>query len=374
MKQEYMTLKQFIFAIIIFIFGNSVILGFRTNVAQDTWISLFMAIIPVILIVLVYARIMNLYPHKNLFDIMQDVFKPVIGKVFIVLMIFYATLVGAIVVCLFNDFIRMTSLNMTPELIVTFTFVSTSFYIASSRINAYARGGVTVVYILVLTVLITILISLGQMFKTDHLYPIADHSIKELAGGAWIIFAKPFAEVVLFLGIADTVIRKKGDSPYKAFVFGVLIGAVILLSTHLRNLLLIGPALIENSYFPSHRAARIVGIPEVLERIEGLITYNFMIAGIGKVTVALLFAAKGASKLFGTSNYKSLLMPLALLFISACYMFSNNVVEIFDFLKVYKYFAMPFQVIIPLIVWIGAEIKSRRQKQEEDIGASGAEQ
>jgi hypothetical protein len=38
---------------------------------------------------------------------------------------------------------------------------------------------------------------------------------------------------------------------------------------------------------------------------------------------------------------------------------------VFNFLKIYQYYATPFQVIIPLIVWIAAEIKTHKMKTAE---------
>jgi len=36
-----------------------------------------------------------------------------------------------------------------------------------------------------------------------------------------------------------------------------------------------------------------------------------------------------------------------------------NILEMYDWLDIYKYFALPFQVILPLIILAGAEIKIR---------------
>lgn len=362
MKKEAITIKQLIFLMMLFIFGTTVAVGVYTDVGQDAWISTILGIVFSLPMVIVFARIISLYPGKNLFDIMQEVFKPVIGKILIVLMIWYALFTASNVVCIFNNFIRITSLISTPRLIISITFIAICAYLAISKLNGFGKGSATVFYIVIAATVITMLMSLGKIKNFNNLFPIANHSIPQIAGGAWSVFAMPFAQVVLFLGLADVIKRKKNESIYKAFIYATIIAGAILLIVNLRNLLLLGSYLIESSYFPSFKAARILGIKNVLERIEGMLTYNFMMAGIAELTVCIIFSAKGATKLFGLKNYKTLIAPISLLILSLCLVGNDNIIEIFDFLKIYKYYALPFQVVIPLIVWIGAEIKTRSDK------------
>lgn len=366
MKKEAITTKQMIFLIMLFIFGNSAMVGLRTNVAQDGWISILAAIALALPVMLIFARIINLYPGKNLFDIMQDIFKPFAGKILTVLMIWFALFMASNVICIFNNFIKMTSLIGTPRLVISITFIAVSAYLAISRMDGFGKGAATVFYIIMAVFGVTLLLSAGKTMDFNNLYPVADHSIGQIADGAWSVYAMPIGEVFLFIGLADAIRRKKNDSISKVFVYALLIGMGILLLVFLRNLLLIGANLMEDSYFPSFRTARVVGIENVLERIEGLLTYNFMMGGIAKLTVCMIFAAKGTTKLFGLNNYKTLIAPISLLILSFCLTGNDNIVEIFDFLNVYKYYALPFQIVIPLIVWIGAEIKTRSNKTKSE--------
>jgi spore germination protein KB len=42
----------------------------------------------------------------------------------------------------------------------------------------------------------------------------------------------------------------------------------------------------------------------------------------------------------------------------------KSIMEMFEWaLDIYKYYAIPFQVILPLFIWIFAEIKSRKIKR-----------
>jgi spore germination protein KB len=107
-----------------------------------------------------------------------------------------------------------------------------------------------------------------------------------------------------------------------------------------------------------------------LSRIEIVIGMNFVLAGIVKITLCLLAAAKGTARLFGIGDYRRLVMPMGLLMVALCAILYKNTMELFSFLPVYQYYALPFQVVIPMIVWIAAEVKARRQRQQAQAGAS----
>lgn len=367
MKKEAISMRQMIFIMILFIFGNSAIIGLNAHTGQDSWISLLMAVVFVLPLILMYGRIMKLYPEKNIFDIMQEVFKPVIGKILIILFVWYAVHLATLILSIFCNFIKMTSLTATPKVVIIATMVMTVVYVAVSSIQTMGRGTAAVLFIIFITLAITLFLSFGRLQHFQNLFPIANHSIKELSKGAWKVLTFPLAETVLFLGMADAVRQRKNESPYKAYLYGIVFGSLILLIIVLRNILLLGPDLMENSYFPSFKAARLVGIKNFLERIEGLITYNFIIAGVAKLAVCLIVAAKGTTKLFGLKNYKVLVVPLGLLIFALCPVSNASIIEVFEVLKPYQIYVILFQIIIPLIVWIGAEISVRKKSKENKI-------
>jgi spore germination protein KB len=364
MKKEMISMRQIIFLVILFIFGDSAIIGLNAETGQDAWISLLMATVFVLPLVLMYARIMKLYPEENIFYIMQEVFKPFIGKILIILFVWYALHVSITILSIFCNFIKMTSLTATPKVVIIAAMVLTVIYVVLSSMHNMGRGVVSAFSILCISLILTIFLSFGRVQNFENLFPIANHSIKELSAGAWRILVFPLAETVLFLGVADDIRQGKNDNPYKLYLYSILFGSLVLMVIVLRNIILLGPDLMENSYFPSFKAARLIGIQNFLERIEGLITYAFIIAGVAKLAICLFTAAKGITKLFGLKNYKVVVAPLSLLIFAMCPIANASIVEVFEFLKPYQIYAIPFQIIIPFIVWIGAEISVRKKRKE----------
>ena len=352
--------KHVVSIILMFLFGSSVVMGVNAEAQQDSWLSLLMALAGVIPILLVYARIIRLNPGKDLFEILEFLMGKVISKVFIALMTWYALHLAALVLRNFSEFIHVSAMPETPQLAIIILMMLVTAYMAKSGIEALGRWSLAVVPIVLFVVVVTILLSLNKM-ELANLQPVMDHPFGQIAGVSFTLFTFPFAETVLLLGVAGAI--KKDASPYKLYVGASLLGALVLLVVLVRNIMLLGAPMMGTEYFPSFAAARVIDLGEFLSRIEITISFNFILAGIVKISLCLLTATKGTARLFGIGDYRRLVMPVSLLAVALCAIVYNNTMEGFAFITVYKYYALPFQVVIPVIVWILAEVKNRKQKK-----------
>lgn len=90
-----------------------------------------------------------------------------------------------------------------------------------------------------------------------------------------------------------------------------------------------------------------------------LVGLNLVLSGLLKVSVCLFAASSGLAKLLNLDDHRPTAAPVgAIMIMLAVIMFSNSI-EVTDWLKAYKYFALPFQVILPLVILATAEIKMR---------------
>jgi spore germination protein KB len=194
----------------------------------------------------------------------------------------------------------------------------------------------------------------------QNIFPILETGFKKITESTIENMAFPFAETVLFLPLACFL--KKNDNPYKIYISGLLIGGLILLVIIIRNLTVLGVPMLINVYYPSFLAVRVIELGNFLTNFEGIVTLNFLFAGITKITICLMAASLGISKMFAVKDYKNLLTPMALIILSISLILYNNIIEMDNFSHIYWLVSLPFQVIIPLIVWITAEIK--RPKKE----------
>jgi spore germination protein KB len=194
----------------------------------------------------------------------------------------------------------------------------------------------------------------------SNIQPILVHDVGAISSGALDTVSFPFAETVMFLGIADAI--KTSDSPRRIFLWGIGIGALISLIILLRNIAILGVPLMTAEYYPSYIGARIINISDVVTRTEGTIWTNYVLTVFTKGTLCLLAASKGAASLFGVKDYKKMVLPLSLLGLALSAILFKSTMELFAFHKLYPYYALPFEAAIPVLIWVTAEIKNKRKK------------
>nr|WP_319487673.1 endospore germination permease [uncultured Caproiciproducens sp.] len=354
MNSKYISTRQAICIIVVYICGSSVVLGGSSTAEQDTWISLLLSQIIAIPMVLIYARIIKLFPEKNIYEVIEILFGKIAGKIVTVLISWYAIHLAALVLRNFSEFIETTSMPDTPQLPLMIIMILVTVYMAKSGVEILGKWSLVSLFIIVSVVFLTVILLLNQI-KIDNLLPVMNHSTKVILAGSYDLFTFPFAETVLFLTVADFI--KKEDSPSKIYVWGEVLGAVILLVVSLRNIASLGTALMKAEYFPSYTAARIINVSDFLARIEGSISTNFILGGITKITVCILAASKGLSSLFNIQDYKKLVFPSSLCVLALCSILYSNTIEMMNFLKIYAIYVIPFQIIIPVVIWISGEIR-----------------
>lgn len=357
MPKEIISARQTACVLIVFMFGSSVIMGVSSEAAQDSWLSLLLAQVIILPIILIYARIISLFPEKDLFEIIEMLLGKIAGKAVIILIAWYALHLSSLVLRNFSEFVKISVLTATPQLAIILAMTLTVVYMAKSGIETLGKSSVIILPVLILVVVLTSVLAISRM-DVENLMPFMEHSLGKIAYGSYKVFTNPYAETVLFLCLAGAL--KKGESAYKVYTYSSLIATAILLMVIMRNILLLGPALGNAEYFPSYATARVLNVGDFLVHMEGTITMNFILAGIVKITVCLVAVAKGTARLFGIQDYKSIIFPAGLLVAALSTCLYSNIVEMFDFLNVYMIYAIPFQIIIPVVVWILAEVKSRK--------------
>lgn len=362
MHNEKVTFHQAIYSIALYCFGSSVIMGVSTDAKQDSWIAILLAALFISPVFLAYARIMRLFPEKNLFEIMEILFGKVVGGIFTALLTWYAIHLAALVLRDFAEFIQVLDLPETPQLPIMILIALTTVYLAQGGMKAIGKWSVVAICFVSFVVALTFSMPIRQMnFK--NLLPVMECCPAFLAKNSLPLVAFPYGESVIFLCLADSF--RKQDSPYKLYFASLLLIVIFFLLVFVRNLALLGLTMMEASYFPSYLAVRIVEVGDFFARIESSISSNFILAGILKQSACLLAASKGIVRLFRLPCEQTFVLPAGMLALALCAILYQSTMEMMAFLEYYFYYSLPFQVIIPLIVWVAAEIHTRRQKKQD---------
>ncbi len=360
MNKEVISDKQGIILVTLFIMGSSLIIGTGTEAGRDSWLAIVVAMFFSFPILMIYARILSLFPNKDLFDILEYVFGKFFGKLIGVTYIWFAFHLGALVIRNFGEFINGVSIPETPETILMIFIALLCAYGIKTGVETLSRWSELAIIVLVFFIIWTILFLIPDM-SLNNIKPIFLKGVRPILMGAFSVFSFPFAETILFCMVFSSLRNKK--SPYIVYTWGIVLGGTILFLTTLTEILVLGETQFTSAFFPSHITVSRGNIADFIQRSEIIVAISFFGAGFVKVCICLLGACKGVTKTFGCKDYKFIVTPIALLMVNLSYLVYESLIEMSEWaFLVWPYYAFMFQVILPIIIWIGAEIKHKSLK------------
>lgn len=357
MRKEQISESQAYTLIISFIIGTSLALVSYSKAQQNTWISVVMALILATPMVIIYGTIINDSSGKDIFQILEFIFGKVIGKIISLLYTFYFFHLGAICIRNMTEFIQVSSLPETPQYFTALFIGLTAIYILKAGLEVIARINKFIFPVLMLIIGITLVMVIPKA-QITNLLPILENGWKPVLSSGFSTFSFPLGETVVFLAILNTV--NKEHKSNKIYIKGLYLGGLILFLVVIRNILVLGFPLLAISTFPSYDAVSLIDIGNFIRGIEIVIAIVITIAGFIKVSICLLASCIGVARVFNLGDYKWVSAPLGLLMMSLSFILYDSTMHMIEWIDIYKYYAFPFQVILPIIILISVKIKKRK--------------
>ncbi|MDU7337696.1 MAG: endospore germination permease [Clostridium sp.] len=368
MKQERIANRQLFSMVTLFVIGSSLIIGVATQVTVDKWIAILVALPAAIPTLWLYMKLLSIYPGKNLFDIFVLVFGKWIGQFFVLLYTWYAFHLGSMVLRNFGEFVKMMAMPETPMMVPLIFMAISCIWIVREGIEVLGRSAFFLLPIMVLIILIVQFLCIPQL-NPEFITPILADGWKPVLEGAFSTYTFPFAETVLIATIFCCPVNKK--VPYKPFLGGFLAGVVIILAVTFRNILVLGAVQEMGLYFPSYIAVGRIRIGDFLQRIEVTVSIVFVVGAFIKISVCLLATCMGIKKLAGLNSFRSVAIPVGILMILFSYTLYSNAMEMVTWaFETYSFYALPFQIFIPLILLAAAMFQRRNENKSSALPSS----
>jgi spore germination protein KB len=357
MSKEVVSDRHAVFMVTLFIFGSTIIIGTGQEAKKDMWLALIIGMLVGILISIMYSRVLYIYPQKNVFQINEIVFGKITGKVLNLLYTWFAFHLAAVVINNFKEFISIVGLPDTPGIVpVAFLIL---LCVWGSKAGMEVLGRLSAPFSIFLMMLIVTTVSLStQGMNPENLRPVLSEGLKPVIKGAATAFTFPFGETVVFTMIFSGLISRK--SAYKIFPIAMLITGGFLLTIGLRNIMVIGVEELSRNYFASYTVVARINIGDFVQRIETAVMVAFLLGGFVKISCCIIAVCNGISKILGFEDYRFLVSPVALAAISFSYIVYDSIIETTRWVpQVWYIYASIFEVLLPLITYIGAEFKSK---------------
>lgn len=360
MGSEIITKKQCIAIMVAFLLGSALVLGVGGEAKKDAWIAILIAMLMSLPVLSIYARFLSLFPCNGLYEILLIVFGKIIGKIMALPFIWFAFHLGALVIRNFTEFIKIVTLTKTPQYVIAIFMIILCIWAVKAGIEVIGRWSAMVLPIMLITIFVVTLLFIPTL-ELRNIKPILYDGFKPVLNAGFSVFSFPFAEMVLFTVIFGNL--KNNNSPYKIYYWSLFIGGAIIILVTVRSLLALGAGNTSIMYFASYASVQLLNIGNFLERFEVSVAIVFMLGGFVKVCICLLAAGRGIAKVLNFSNYRQIVAPVGLLMMILSLIVYSNTKEMFEWaVKIFPFYAIPFEIIFPLIIWIAAEIKARSIK------------
>ncbi|MFA5527039.1 MAG: endospore germination permease [Peptostreptococcales bacterium] len=345
---------QLAFIIIGFTFGEAAILNPSSNARQDAWLVNVLALIGGLILVSVYTTISSLHPGKTLIDILRATFGRYAGNFVAILYLWYFIHVLSLVLRSFMEFMASTLYIRTPILFMAICLMIVALYTVKKGLEVIARVSELLVPMLIVTI-IFLFLALITEYDIQNFLPFLEFGMRPVLKASVHMTTFPFGETVVFLMIFPHLNNK--SQTFKISLFSILSIGIILLSVTTRDLLVLGPDMLERMTYPNYASTKMMPIID----IEAFIATNLLIGGGVKIVVLLYAISMGIAQFFKLDDYKPLVLPVSFICISlSLWIFDSLIDKILWEETVYPYYAIPFQLIIPLLILIISLMKKKK--------------
>lgn len=327
-----------------FLFGSTVILTPTSGAKNDAWMAILLGGAGGALLMWLYAKIAMLNPSKTLVDILRERMGKIVGSIVSVLYIWYFIHLASLVLRNFGEFICTTTLPETPMAVVIGLFAAVLVFVINSGIEVLGRLGELLVPVVPLVILI-ICLSIITAADFEALLPVMENGITPVLKAAFGLMTFPFGETVAFLMLFQYL---NNQAKLKKVVIASA-GALTLsgLVIFLRDVFVLGSELMSRATFVPHLTTLL--IPGV--NVEPLVDINLLISGGIKISVCIYAAAKALCQLAGIDDYTRLTGAIATFCVVLSVWIYENVIDMFNWAeKVWPFYSIPFQIIIPVLL------------------------
>lgn len=358
MHGQILSRSQAVCLFVLFALGTGLIHAEGTHLYQDGWIATLGGLIMAIPLIVLYTRLLTLFPGKNGAEMLRICFGKVLGGLLTILFCLYALYTAAHALRTLSDYIQITSIPETPQYIMIFALAILSLYGVRSGVRTLGQWSIYILPLVSLAVVGTCIIGITDM-DFHNLLPMFEAAPRDVIQGSFNALSSPFGETVLFLFVFDTFKPKK--EPSRALYIALAITAALFMLSTLRNILILGPVAISHTLYPGFSSVRILSAGNFLTRFEALVSVNLILAGFIKICIGVLAASRGLSILLGIpASSKALNVPLIFATAALSLWIYRTSLDAEHVYAAYPYFALPLQLGVPALMWLIGEYKHRR--------------
>lgn len=361
LDKERISESQLLFAFTCFMQATMLRSVFVSSVTGiDSWAMAFTGALVHLPMLLIYVTLLKWFPGKCLFEINDELFGPLFGRVFsAVYLYFFLTLVGLNSMDASN-FVVDFMMPGTPLVLVLAVFLLACAYAIRKGLESYMRLGALMAIGTIVIVLLNFFLVLKDT-NLSYLFPMFQQPALKYVQGTHITATIPYGESMVFMMIAPALGHEK--SPGRPLVFGLILSSLFMFGIIFRDVICLGP-LITYVSLPSFEAVRIINVADIITRIESLYAILNVSLLFFKVCILLYACTRGLAQMTRLKQYKHLALAMtALAFAYSLTIYDSMVEHAYSGSFVAPFLWLIFEYIMPGIALLAALIRRCHAKK-----------
>ncbi|TYP76529.1 GerAB/ArcD/ProY family transporter [Paenibacillus methanolicus] len=310
MRTPFISPTQLFAMIILFELGTALVLPIGLSSAQNSWLSILLALPGGILVYLLFTYFNKQYPSMILSGYIRQIVGSYLGWPLALFYAVYFIYISGRNLREVGDLLITTSYDQTPIVIVHAAIMGTSMYMIYKGIQVLFRlGEIYLVFILVLGLLSNLAVALSGAIEIRNLLPVWGEGIGVTLRSAYPnIFLFPFAELIAFSAFLPYLAQRQYAR--RIGILAILVSTVMLSITHAMEISVIGEDMYSRATFPLFTAITTVEVAEFVERLDALVILALIIGVFFKMTVYAYAATAIAADIFKAAEPNRLAVPI----------------------------------------------------------------
>ena len=350
-------LQTAVFILLILHIGSFGMFGPEQGFYAGVWLSWLLSLLGFVPVLLLWSHLVKNMPNMDLFAMLEHGFGRVLGRLFGLCYILFFLFLAASARFFYAAMTQMLTLSFTPFVVILLLFFLLSAYLAKSGLQAMGKWCALLVALMAgMTILFFLLAT--PIMRVENVLPLMPNGGEGVLRGAARFFVLTIGNAVIMLALLGNVEAKA--SPRKLFFYATAITVLFFVFHFLRDTAILGQGGVEASIYPSYKAAGLIRLGGTGTRIEVFVLLFDTMAGLSKVALCIIAAARGLARLFGQSEENAFVLSVAFLTVGLSALLFSNLHTLFSMAPTYLRIAPVFQVLIPLLLSIA--LLFRRKK------------
>lgn len=315
---------------------------------RDSWISVILACLAALPLILLYHALARNFPGKNIIEYAPLITGKIPGLIINLLIWLFYIFTTAIILAELGDFVTWTFLPETPVTATILLTVAVASFTIKKGIEAIARLNEFLFWI-GLSLLLFVAFATINRVNLEYMLPILENGFMPPIRGTLPLLSLT-AEISVILVLFPFFSNYKNTLGVSLKVLLILfflyqLGGLIVF--------IFSPNEVAMMKIATFELVQIISFGIFLQRFDTFIIAVWLSGVYVKICIFFYVSSLITAQIFNHSDYRYIVMPIAsLLAILPLFMFRNATALVSFLAHIFPFFALIFQAIVPLILYI----------------------